>query len=454
GRGGLSHTLEHMLYKGTATIGTRDGTKEAQLRAEREAAEAEQKSLSATGAQGVAEKEERRATLEARIHELDQQERALWVTNELDLIYGRAGATALNAVTNPDSTAFFVSLPANKLELWFWMESDRLREPVFRDLAGEKQAIEAERQEALEGRGRFADEMRAFFWQGGSYGVPDLGTPEDVAGITAADAAKHFQTFYGAGNLTAVLVGHLDHQKVRELAERYFGRLPASPAPARPWQEPAPQTAERRRQVSYPGAPAVEILYRTVPFLAPDSYALEVAAGVLNARLYTSVVLTSPLVSSASAEQSSLKRGGFFTLSLEGTSTADPAMLEKTAAEKLAELAAHPVPEEELAAVKDRLTAQAYRQRIDPVSLLVQILEDAGMGDGTYVNSSAAHLKAVTAADIQRVAATYFRPENRTVETYVPGPPDQPGQPSPSASPGSSGGTVGTGGSGDSGARP
>jgi predicted Zn-dependent peptidase len=362
GQSGISHLLEHMMFKGTRTLAGPD---------------------------------------------------------DYDRIYGRAGATSINAFTTPDLTAYFVSVPANRLELWFWMESNRLLEPVFGGLQAEHQVIaEEKRRREATPTGPFGDQLDALFWQEHPYRRPRLGLPSDVGALTEPNALHHFQTWYRPANLTAVLVGRFDRGRAAELARRYFGRLPAAPAPER---APVPESAQRaeRRMLAECDCPSqVELRYHTVPFLHADADALDVLAALLDSRLRQALII-SGLASAASVEQSSFARAGYFAVRAQvAKPDVSPEQLEQAWYDVLRRLQQEPVPAGELERVEDGLVADGLRRLEDPFALMVQLLTFAGRGDWRYLQEQPRRIRAVTAADVQRVAQTWFRPENRTVALF------------------------------------
>jgi predicted Zn-dependent peptidase len=366
GATGASHLLEHMMFKGTQTIGVQD-------------------------------------------------------PNELDVLYGRAGATSLNALTRNDLTAYFVSLPANEIELWFWLESDRLLAPVFRDLEGERKVIEQERQrDESAPRGRLQSQFNALFWRAQPYHAPILGWPSDLAATSVADAERHFHASYTAGNLTAVLVGHLDRALIEDLAHRYFARLPAAPAPPRTLTAEPEQLAETRMNAAVDGPAEVEIRYHSVPFQHPDSYALEMLAGLLNGpngRL-AGALLAAESADQAMAEQVSLRRAGFFSVTARARGDHGPEGLEQAWYDVLRRLQEEIVSPAELERVRNRLAADTFRRLEEPLFLLVQLLTAAGLGDWHDLNEHTCRITAVSAEDVRRVARAYFEPRNRTVGLY------------------------------------
>ena len=226
------------------------------------------------------------------------------VKDEFDKIYTEAGASGMNAFTSNDITVYFITVPANKLELWFWMESERLLRPVFREFYSERDVVHEERRLRTESTptGEFDELFEAMFWESHPYSWPVVGWPSDLEVYTLAQAKDYFATYYAPGNLTAALVGNFELDEVKDLAERYFGRLPSSGRSVPPdvVTLEMPQLAEKRMDASCDCQPQIEIRYHTVPFRHHDSYALDVLSGLLNGRsgrLYKSLVLDREIAS-------------------------------------------------------------------------------------------------------------------------------------------------------------
>ena len=155
----------------------------------------------------------------------------------------------MNAMTSYDFTMYFVNVPANKLELWFWMESDRLLNPVFREFYAERAVVHEERRLSTDSTpiGKYQEQFNAMFWESSPYSWPIVGWPSDLEGMTRDEALAFFDVYYAPNNLAAALVGDFDPDRAIALAERYFGRLSRG---ARPPLEPRtremPQLAEKR----------------------------------------------------------------------------------------------------------------------------------------------------------------------------------------------------------------
>src|SRR5579871_5586902 len=217
---GTAHLFEHMMFKGTKTIGTKDYEKDQQILAEQEkvrdemrAEEAKMRVEYRRGEIDDMMKPENKTPhwreLKKRFDELVLEERKVLVKNEFDQVYSAQGGSGMNAFTTEDMTAYFISVPANKLELWMWMESERIRHPVFREFYAERDVVFEERRMRTDSTplGKFAEEAGAMTWESASYHWPVIGWPSDIPSISKAQADEFYGVYYSPQNITLVLVG-------------------------------------------------------------------------------------------------------------------------------------------------------------------------------------------------------------------------------------------------------
>jgi predicted Zn-dependent peptidase len=285
---GISHLFEHMMFKGTKVIGTKDYARDAEIRAQQDAIRAEmEKEYS------VLREMQRRgeisgdiydpANMTPRLKDLKSQieksygaEKEVIVKEELDSIYTAQGASGVNAGTTEDQTFYFVTVPSNKLELWFWLESDRLLDPVFREFYSERDVVREERRLRTESTptGKFEEAFEAMFWQSSPYSHPVVGWPSDVESITRAQAENYFGVYYAPNNITAALVGDFDADQALKLAEKYFGRIQRGkiPPPEMITAEMR-QLAEKRFWPRPRPTPEVVVRYHAVPFNHKEMFA-------------------------------------------------------------------------------------------------------------------------------------------------------------------------------------
>jgi predicted Zn-dependent peptidase len=370
-------------------------------------------------------KSPRHRELEAQFKKLIDAQREVLVKNEFDRVYTTAGASGMNAFTSEDMTAYFITVPANKLELWMWMESERLLRPVFREFYAERDVVFEERRMRTESTpiGKFAEQFNALFWDAHPYHWPVIGWPSDIPAISKKQADEFYALYYQPQNLTLILVGDFKANQAVPMAERYFGRIPrGSQPPPEVTTLEIPSLGEKRYYAEAETNPQVDILWRTVGFGHKDSYPLEVVQQLLlgrTGRLHKGLVLGSQVSTDVSAQQDSRKWAGAFNISAEVKDGHTTDEVEKAIEKELDRLKTEDVPADELQKVKNNFAAAEYRKLSANTPILFQLIFNEGLGDWREVNASGPRIQAVTASDVRRVAGTYLKKENRAVATYT-----------------------------------
>jgi len=433
---GISHLFEHMMFKGTRVIGTKDIDADLRIIDEQEKVRAdmreEMKVMRERQRKGeiddVAKPENqtpRYRELDKRFDELVQKQRAIQIKDHLSQIYTKNGAEGLNAGTSEDWTIYMVRLPANRIELWSWLESDRLMNPVFREFYSERDVVYEERRMRTESTplGKYDEAFNALFWEASPYKWPVVGWPSDVSSITKAQADAYFGTYYAPNNLTGVLVGDFSAATVRPLLEKYFGRVPhgKTEVPEVVTSEPA-QIGEKRFNAEAETSPTVRVWYHAVPFIHKDRTVVDLVTDVLSGRtgrLYKGLVTGRQVANDASASVDLKKYDGLIQVESTVKDGKDPAAVEQAIYEELEKLKTEPVPADELQKIKNQAKANAYRRLSSPFSIAIQLMIYDGFGDWRYINTYAEEVDRVTAADIQRTAKEYFTKENRTVGIFL-----------------------------------
>ncbi|HEY8148899.1 MAG TPA: pitrilysin family protein [Vicinamibacteria bacterium] len=433
---GISHLFEHMMFKGTRTIGTKDIAADLRIIDEQEKIRAEMREEMKTMRERQRRGEiddltkpenqtPRYRELDKQFDELVQKQRATQIKDHLSQIYTKNGAEGLNAGTSEDWTLYFVRLPANRIELWSWLESDRLINPVFREFYSERDVVYEERRMRTESTplGKYDEAFNALFWQASPYKWPVVGWPSDVSSITKAEADAYFGTYYAPNNLTGVLVGDFNVATVRPLLEKYFGRLPRGKTepPEVVTTEPA-QIGEKRFRAEAETSPTVRIWYHAVPFMHKDRTVVDLVTDVLSGRtgrLYKGLVTGRQVANEASASVDLKKYDGLIQVESTVKEGKDPAAVEQAIYEELEKLEDEPLPAEELQKIKNQAKANAFRRLSSPFSIAIQLMIYDGFGDWRYINTYAEEVDRVTAADLQRAAKQYFTKENRTVGVFL-----------------------------------
>lgn len=432
---GISHLFEHMMFKGTRTIGTTNYPQDkiimskmdkvwGDIQSEQEALIRKQQLGEIADAKDPKNRSPQYQELLQELEKLEKQQKDLMVKDEFDKIYTTAGGSGMNAGTTADFTVYFINVPANKLELWFWMESDRLLNPVFREFYSERDVVHEERRLRTDSTptGKFEEELDAMFFESSPYSWPVVGWPSDLEAITRQEALDYFGVNYAPNNLTACLVGDFDPANAAALAKKYFGRIPRGkhdPESVRTLE--VKQLAEKRMVAYAETSPQVAIRYHTVPDGHNDEFTLSLIADLLNGRtgrLQKSLVLKQNLATSASAAEDGRKYEGLFELRGTAKQGHTPEEVERALYKEVERLQKETVPADELQKVKNQNTANTFRRLQSNFFLMLQLLvADSGRG-WQSLNTDPARLQAVTAEDIKRVANAYFAPENRTAAIY------------------------------------
>jgi len=447
---GISHLFEHMMFKGTETIGTKDIARDREIMAQLDALKAElrdeeriMRDRLRRGTIGdmldPEAKTPRYREIEVLFDELILEQRQLIIKDQLDELYSKNGGFFLNAFTSEDFTGYFVRLPTNKFELYLWLESDRFKSPVFREFYSERDVVREERRLGVESTptGLIEEDFSSMFWKSSSYHWSVIGWASDLGSITREQAQQYFDTYYAPNNLTMILVGDLEPDRMIERIKTYFERIPRGkiePPDVVTLEEK--QYGEKRLIAEAETSPQAETWYHTVAWKHPDSYPLEILAGLMSGktgRLYKKLVEEKGIAKSSGggggrgpmgggglairASQDSKKYAGAFQISAQGISGVRAEQLETALYEVIDDLQKNPVSPEELQKVKNNLRVQAIRSMdiMSGIGILFYLGPNAAMGDWTEANNNPKMCDQVTAADIQRVANTYFAKDQRNV---------------------------------------
>ena len=433
---GIAHLFEHMMFKGTPAIGTKDAKRDAEIINEqeivRDAMRLEESKMRLALRRGeindlekAENKTPRYRELEVKFNELIKNQREILVKNEFDRIYTTAGASGMNAFTSNDMTGYFITVPANKLEMWTWMESERLLRPVFREFYAERDVVFEERRMRTESTplGKFQESLEALFWESHPYGWPVIGWPSDIPSISKAQADEFYSLYYAPQNITLVLVGDFKVEEAEGLCEKYFGRIPRGKKriPEVVTSEVA-QKVEKRMNAEAEANPQVDILWHSPAAGHPDARALKVLAAVLSGRsgrLHKSLVLDKELATTAFAQQMSRKYAGMFNVGGESKDTKTPGDVENGIYDEINRLKSELVSDRELQKVKNNFAAMAVRRTSSNFHMLLQLIQYEGVDSWKAINTEIPNILEVEAEDIQRVARKYLIKENRTVATYT-----------------------------------
>lgn len=421
---GIAHMLEHMLFKGTKTIGTTDYEKEKGVLAEIDKIGDALDMEHAKGARADAEKI---AELEAALKTQQEAAKEWIVSGEYTEIYTQHGSTGFNAGTSVDYTIYTVELPSNKLELWAMLESDRLKNAVLREFYVEREAVKEERRMVVDTRpgGKLYEQFMAASFTAHPYGMPIIGWPSEIAMLNRKKAAEFFRIHYAPNNSVMVIVGDINVEKTIKLIEKYFGDIPSQPLPDEVTVREPAQEGERRIEVEFDAEPQMMIGFHkpTIPHF--DDYVLDMISAILSdgrtSRFYKNIVEEGVAVSVDSLNgYPGARYDNLFVVSATPRSPHTTTDVEEAIYTQLEKLKTEPVAEKEFKRILKQIDAGFIRALSSNAGMANQLAFYEGIaGDWRYILNWRKKMYEITPDDIMRVAQTYFKKSNRTVATLV-----------------------------------
>lgn len=408
GKSGLAHILEHELFKGTHKVGIQDSVADVRFMAVQDSLQALIRPAKLAGDTATVKK------LTAEHDSVVNEHRKIFVKDELWGAYQAAGGTGLNAFTTDLMTAYIVTLPKNKIELFMWLESDRMQNAVLREFYSERDVVREERRMRYDDKptGRYYETLNSLIYEAFPYRVPTIGWPSDIANLTREMADEHYRKYYKPRNAILVLAGDLDTTATMQMVKKYFGTIPAGEAfPPLTVRDPE-QVGEKRFTQVRPDAPNLyTLVFKTPEVGDPEIYALDIAEGVLNGRsgrLYKRLVEQEKLAVGVSAGNSPNKYVSEFSVRVNLRPDADPAKVEKIVWEELEKLKNEPVSEREFQKVKNHAYAGLVRSFTDMENVATMLAWYEMYGDYHIFLNWAGELEKVSAAQVQEAAKRTF----------------------------------------------
>jgi len=442
---GLAHMFEHMAFKGTDKIGTRDYPDE------KIALEKVEVAYTAY----IAERDKRIGRDEAKLKQLEQAWKDAIAAadkfsdpyaNEFGRIVESEGGEGMNAFTNLDETGYHYSFPINRLELWAYLESERFLHPVMRQFYKERNVVIEERRLRVDSNpiGRLLEQFTTAAFSASPYHRPTIGWMWDLNTFSATDAQNFFDRYYVPSNMVITVVGDLKASEAMPIIEKYFSRLPARPKPDDAVTTDPPQKSERRVVLQEQAQPVYLEGYHRPDYLSPDDAVYDAITDLMSngrtSRLYRALVRDKQIASD-SAGFSGLPGNkyphlfAFYAFPIPGhkpQEVADAIHIE------IDRLKKEDISDDELKMIKTRSKANLIRALGTNEGLAFALgLNQARYDDWRELFRGVDRIDKVTKADIRRVANKTFVSDNRTVGIieFAPrqGPP--PGAQPPAASP-------------------
>jgi predicted Zn-dependent peptidase len=427
GATGLAHMMEHMAFKGTALVGTKDYAAEKPLL---DAVDRTWQALFTERQKGAQADTAKLASLERTFDEARDAARGEVVSNGFAKLLEQNGAQGLNAFTAMDFTAYLYSLPSNRLELWALLEGSRMAQPVFREFYTERDVVYEERRMNYESRpyGRLLWAFWTNSFTAHPYGWTGIGYPSDLKGLSRAEGEEFYRKYYVGKNITVCVVGDVTLADLKTYATKYFSGISDAAPPAPVMTVEPEQTAERRIILEDKAQPQIMIGWH-IPAASDPSYrACAAAADLLGggdySRLYKVLVKEKKIAVRVSASTGfpGEKYPNMLWMTVVPASGQDPAAVEQEVYRVIDEaMGPSPFRQEELDGYKVRTRAEMVRGAQGNEELAGNLAEAQTIyGDWHEFFRGAQRVQALTLADLEAVMKTAMRRSNRTVAMLVP----------------------------------
>ena len=433
GQFGAAHFLEHLMFKGTPTLGSLDWEREQGLQAQIQAAEdalEEEKNRARNDLRerGVfhdyqhAETTPRIDELQALIDSLNQQALELNQEGPMKIWYQAYGGSRLTATTEQEYMKFDLDLPADRVELFLRVEADRMENSVFRNFDAERMVLVEQRLgDVNRPETDFREAMNSLVGRVSMVYVPE-GYANDFNQYTRRYERDLYERYFVPNNTTLIFIGGVTLEDMIPKVDRYFGHMERKPEPPRyQAREPLPSAEKRLTWRSEKLAPRVEVRFQIPGVGHPDRPLFDVLAESLQPALQSSLgELGSVSINTRVVHTERFGVPGSINFEVIVRDPADLEGAEDVLLSELERLAQMPIAEDEVALARKRLRTDWYRLQADPNKLAFQIghfqVMDSWQTLQTYLDAR----DTTTPADIVRLVDTYFIPRNRSVGVVTP----------------------------------
>jgi predicted Zn-dependent peptidase len=432
GQSGLAHMFEHLAFKGTEDIGTTNWPKEkVALKKVEETYAAYDREYRKRVGQDPAKLKQLREEFEAAKKDAQQYV----VPNQFTEIAEENGATGINASTGLDSTEYFWSMPANRLQLWAYMESDRIAHPVPREFYKERDVVMEERRMRIDSNpiGRMVEQFLATAYVAHPYGRPGVGWESELSQIDATEAEVFHQKYYTPANMVIAVAGDVKASTAMPVLEKYFDRIPAGPKPEPMATVEPPQNSEKSVIIRETTQPFYLEGYHRGDYLDPDDQVYDAISDILSngrvSRLYRSLVRDQRIAAEAEGFSGfpGVKFPGLFAFYAVPLPGHTPEEMRTAIHKEIDKLKTQDVTDEELAMFKTRAQADLLRSLADNQGLAESLANyQLRYGDWRELFRQLDKIDKVSKADIRRVANKVFTESNRTYAIIETVPQKQP----------------------------
>jgi predicted Zn-dependent peptidase len=323
-------------------------------------------------------------------------------------------------------TAYFVTLPKNKLELFLWLEADRMQNAVLREFYPERDVVMEERRMRYEDSplGRYFESLNSIFYEAHPYRIPTIGYASDIQHYTRELAEEHYRKYYGPNNAILVLAGEFDPASALPLIKKYFVGIPRGEDFAEVvTREPEPEGEKRLTVHKDDAKPRYDLLFHTPGIPHEDVYALEILEGVLSGksgRLHRKLVKELKIAVSTSAGNYVNKYHSSFIIRVQLGPEPQSDKVEEAVWEILRDLQEKSISQRELQRVKNQVAAHSLRKLRNLEHLATELAYYQMWGTWENINIFPESVEKIKAEDVLRVCKKYFHREKSTVGIVLP----------------------------------
>jgi predicted Zn-dependent peptidase len=431
GASGIAHMFEHMAFKGSTEIGTTNYPAEKIALAKVEVAYA---AYDAEYRKRVGQSTEKLAQLQKAFQDAQAEAQKYVIPNQFSAIAEGNGAVGINASTAEDSTQYFWSMPSNRLELWAYLESQRIGQPVEREFYKERNVVQEERRMRVDSApiGRMIEQFLATAYVSHPYRRPGVGWESEISQVSAAEATEFHQKYYVPSNIVIAVVGDVKAAETMPVLERYFSPIPPGPKPEPMTTVEPPQVAEKFVTIREATQPFYIEGYHRPDYRDPDDSVYDAISDIFSngrtARLYRSLVRDQAIAAEAEGFSGfpGDKYPGLFSVYAVPLPGHTPDEMRQAIHKEIDTLKAQDVSDEELQRFKTRARADLLRGLGNNEGLAHQLAEyQTKFGDWRQLFRQLDKIDAVSKADIRRVANQIFTDNNRTSARIEFVPPQQ-----------------------------
>ncbi len=431
GASGLAHMFEHMAFKGTTEIGTTNYPAEKVALAKVEVAYA---AYDAQFRKRVGQDPARLQELYKVFEDAQAAAEKFVIPNQFSEIAEQNGAVGINASTAEDSTQYFWSMPSNRLELWAYLESQRIGHPVEREFYKERNVVQEERRMRVDSApiGRMVEQFLATAYVAHPYRRPGVGWESEISQVTATEAAAFHAKYYVPGNIVIAVVGDVKAADAMPVLERYFAPIPAGPKPEPMTTVEPPQVAEKSVVIREATQPFYIEGYHRPDYRDPDDAVYDAITDIFSngrtARLYRSLVRDQGIAAEAQGFSGfpGDKYPGLFAVYAVPLPGHSPEQMREAIHKELDRLKNQDISDAELERFKTRARADLLRGLGNNEGLAHELAEyQTRFGDWRQLFRELDKINAVNKADVRRVANKIFTASNRTSAEIEFVPPQQ-----------------------------